>query len=123
MALTVLFPTPPFPLNTNTLCLTSFNLSLTASRSGSGPFGAVAHVSWFGHPAHPGAEPAERDSVPCLKGRLGQRGVKEKKTGERRTGQCSGASLWIASKFESVLGAGKVRTMSERVSESVLWNV
>mmetsp|Transcript_15787 Transcript_15787/g.51751 ORF Transcript_15787/g.51751 Transcript_15787/m.51751 type:complete len:240 (-) Transcript_15787:95-814(-) len=44
-AATVLLPTPPFPDNTSTLCLTPANRCATASSSGSGPFGAVEHVA------------------------------------------------------------------------------
>jgi len=35
---TVLFPTPPFPERTNTLCLTDFKRSLIAFNAGSGSF-------------------------------------------------------------------------------------
>jgi hypothetical protein len=31
---------------------------------GSGPFGAVAHICWLGHPAHAAALPADSASVP-----------------------------------------------------------
>merc|ERR1719320_74569 len=53
LAVTVDFPTPPFPDNTSTLCLTPASLSAMIAMSGSGSAGpAAAHTVWLGHPAH-----------------------------------------------------------------------
>uniref|UniRef100_A0A0A8XQ26 Uncharacterized protein n=1 Tax=Arundo donax TaxID=35708 RepID=A0A0A8XQ26_ARUDO len=37
---------------------------MMASRSGSGPLGAVAQICWLGQPAHASAFPAVSDCVP-----------------------------------------------------------
>lgn len=60
----VLLPTPPFPDNTNILCLMLRIRRSIAMRSGSGPFGAVAQISWLGHPAHAADLPAVSLLVP-----------------------------------------------------------
>lgn len=60
----VLLPTPPFPDNTKILCLMLRMRCSMATRSGSGPFGAVAQISWLGHPAHAADLPAVSLLVP-----------------------------------------------------------
>lgn len=40
------------------------NRAVIAGISGSGPFGAEAHIAWFGHPAQESAFPAVSDSGP-----------------------------------------------------------
>lgn len=57
-------PTPPLPDRMRIFLLTVDMRFFTAGRSGSGPFGAVWHASWFGQPAHADALPASSDSVP-----------------------------------------------------------
>ncbi len=60
----VLLPTPPLPDNTSILCLILRMRCSMASKSGSGPFGAVAQISWFGQPAHAADFPAVSLLVP-----------------------------------------------------------
>mmetsp|Transcript_18254 Transcript_18254/g.39902 ORF Transcript_18254/g.39902 Transcript_18254/m.39902 type:complete len:219 (-) Transcript_18254:47-703(-) len=60
----VLFPTPPLPDSTSTLCLTVLSRAAMCSRSGSGPFGALAQAAAFGQPLHPSALPAWSEAVP-----------------------------------------------------------
>lgn len=62
---TVDLPTPPFPDSTRILWRIVDRRSAMTGKSGSGPLGAVAQLSWFGQPSHPAAVPAEVESVPC----------------------------------------------------------
>lgn len=64
-ALNVLFPTPPFPDSTKSLCLTDFIFSLISSTAGSGAAPAPdAHSLWLGHPWHEAPRPAWALSAP-----------------------------------------------------------
>ena len=61
----MLFPTPPFPERTNTLCLTNFKRSLIAFNAGSGSFAfPEAQIYWLGHPSQADDFPAFSDYVP-----------------------------------------------------------
>jgi hypothetical protein len=64
IVLNVLFPTPPLPLRTRILCCTEARRAVMMGMSGSGPFGAEAHIAWLGQPAQLSALPAWRDSGP-----------------------------------------------------------
>lgn len=64
MDVNVLLPTPPLPLMIKIFRLTLFIRSAIRGRSGSGPFGVLAHTDWFGQPSHADALPASSDSVP-----------------------------------------------------------
>jgi hypothetical protein len=66
-ALTVLLPTPPFPLSTSTLCLICAIRSFTKAMAGSSTTALLApdaHAAWFGHPAQADAFPAVSDDGP-----------------------------------------------------------
>lgn len=64
-AVTVLFPTPPFPDKIRILFLTSPNLFFTSSIPGSGPFVTPeAHICLLGHPSQADAFPAVSLCVP-----------------------------------------------------------
>lgn len=60
----MLFPTPPLPDRTRTFRFTRFMRSLMNGMSGSGPFGAVEQIDWFGQPWQLSALPACSLSVP-----------------------------------------------------------
>ena len=62
----VLFPTPPFPLNTNTFLLTPARFARTSPKSGSGPLGPSAQMVWLGHPSQADVRPARVESVPYV---------------------------------------------------------
>ena len=53
-----------FPDSIKTLCLIPERRAVMVDMSGSGPFGADAHIAWFGHPAQESAFPAASDSGP-----------------------------------------------------------
>ena len=61
----MLFPTPPFPLNTNIFLRTADIRSRMRGRAGSGPLGLLdAHISWLAHPAQASDFPARSESTP-----------------------------------------------------------
>ena len=60
----VLLPTPPLPDRTSILCKMLRMRCSMARRSGSGPLGAVAQISWLGHPAQAALLPAVSLLVP-----------------------------------------------------------
>lgn len=100
-ALNVLFPTPPLPLKTMTLCFTPLNRSVISGISGSGPFGAVAHIFWFGQPTQASPFPACSDSGP---------------------GQCSGSgasSLGRALRFDERASEGSCVTSASSVGAMI----
>ena len=57
-------PTPPFPDNTSILCRMPARRDVMRGMSGSGPFGAEAHIDWFGQPWQASPCPACSDSGP-----------------------------------------------------------
>ena len=64
MVVKVDFPTPPLPERIRILCLIPDKRAFIRGISGSGPFGAVAHMDWLGQPAHASPLPARLDSGP-----------------------------------------------------------
>lgn len=100
IAVKVLLPTPPLPLMMRTLFLTPFMRSAMRGKSGSGPFGVLAHTPWLGQPSQALALPACSDSVP---------------------GQCSGAFSGTASGSARAMasGASAVEGGTADVNEAV----
>lgn len=58
------FPTPPLPESTSILCFMPARRAVMMGMSGSGPFGAEAHMDWLGHPLQASPWPACSDSGP-----------------------------------------------------------
>ena len=64
MVVKVDLPTPPLPERIKILCLMPLRRAVMSGISGSGPFGAEAHIDWLGHPVHASSLPARLDSGP-----------------------------------------------------------
>lgn len=64
MVVKVDLPTPPLPDKTRILWRTEDRRAVMIEMSGSGPFGAEAHMAWLGQPAQAEDWPAVCDSGP-----------------------------------------------------------
>ena len=97
----VLLPTPPFPDSTKILCLMFRMRCSMAMRSGSGPLGAVAHISWFGQPAQAADLPALSLLVPGQSARTSTLGLQ---VHHARLSSCRRAQAAITTQIKSTCG-------------------